>query len=185
MARVLVLFAHPALHRSRANARLVAAARAVHGVTVHDLYETYPDFFICAEDEKERLLAHDVIVWHHPFYWYSCPALLKEWINIVLEHGFAYGDGGMALKGKRAMTALTTGGVAEAYGPDGFNRFTISHLLAPFEQTARLCGMTYEEPFVVHGTHQLSDPDLDAHAARYAARLAELAATSVEKEDSA
>lgn len=27
----------------------------------------------------------------HPFYWYSTPALLKEWQDLVLEHGWAYG----------------------------------------------------------------------------------------------
>lgn len=87
MARVLILFAHPAVHRSRVNARLIEAARQLEGVTVHDLYERYPDFFLCSDDEQTLLGEHDVIVWHHPLYWYSCPALLKEWMDIVLERG--------------------------------------------------------------------------------------------------
>ena len=44
--RVLILFAHPALHKSRVNRRLAAAVRHLEGVTFHDLYEEYPDFNI-------------------------------------------------------------------------------------------------------------------------------------------
>ena len=42
--RVLVLFAHPALEKSRVNRRLIRAAQGLEGVTFHDLYEAYPDF---------------------------------------------------------------------------------------------------------------------------------------------
>ena len=40
-------------------------------------------------------------------------------------------------------------------------------LLAPIEQTARLCGMRYLPPFVVHGTHAIEEPEIDAHADDY------------------
>jgi len=46
-------------------------------VTIHDLYETYPNFHIQVKFEQDLLLAHDIIVFHHPFYWYSSPAILK------------------------------------------------------------------------------------------------------------
>ena len=41
---ILVLFAHPALHKSRVNLVLVQAIRDLPRVTVHDLYEVYPLF---------------------------------------------------------------------------------------------------------------------------------------------
>jgi glutathione-regulated potassium-efflux system ancillary protein KefG len=75
-----------------------------------------------------------VIVLHHPFYWYSAPALLKEWMDLVLELGWAYGPGGVALRGKLMLNAITTGGSAEAYRAEGKNRFTMRELLAPFDQ---------------------------------------------------
>src|SRR6185369_10018305 len=93
-ARVLVLFAHPAFQKSRVHRHLVPAARQVEGITFHDLYEAYPDFQLDVPHEQQLLLAHDVIVFQHPFYWYSCPALLKEWLDLVLEYGFAYGPNG-------------------------------------------------------------------------------------------
>lgn len=156
---VLVLFAHPAYQKSRINRRLVEGLAEAEGITVHDLYETYPDFQIDVAAEQQRLRDHAVIVFQHPFYWYSSPALLKEWLDLVLEHGFAYGEQGTALRGKRLLTAITTGGSAAAYTHEGINRYAIRELLTPFDQTARLCGMTYLPPFVVHGTHRLTDPE--------------------------
>ncbi|HEU4610738.1 MAG TPA: NAD(P)H-dependent oxidoreductase, partial [Kofleriaceae bacterium] len=150
MRRVLVLFAHPVLERSRVNRRLVDAIRDVDGVTIRDLYEDYPTLAIDVRREQEELLAHDVIVFQHPFYWYSSPAILKEWQDLVLEHGWAYGVGGTNLRGKLTLNAITTGGPAGAYQRSGYNRFTVRELLAPWDQTAHLCGMRFLAPFAVH-----------------------------------
>jgi glutathione-regulated potassium-efflux system ancillary protein KefG len=155
--RILVLFAHPALNKSRVNSQLVRAIADVEGVTLHDLYEEYPDFHINVKREQQLLVDHDIVVWQHPFYWYSSPAILKEWQDLVLEYGFAYGHEGTALQGKKCLSAISTGGSHQAYQRDGYNYYTIAELLAPFAQTARLCGMDYLPPFVVHGTHQLND----------------------------
>jgi glutathione-regulated potassium-efflux system ancillary protein KefG len=165
--RILILLAHPALERSRVNRRLAAAARGVAGVTFHDLYEAYPDFDVDVAREQELLLAHDLLVVQHPFYWYSTPALVKQWEDLVLEHGWAYGAGGTALRRKAWLSAITTGGRETAYRADGLNRFTIRELLRPLEQTARLCGMTFLAPFVVHGTHRLDLGGIEAAAADY------------------
>jgi glutathione-regulated potassium-efflux system ancillary protein KefG len=164
---VLILFAHPVLEKSRVNRRLAAAVRALPGVTFHDLYETYPDFDVDVRREQALLAAHDLIVAQHPFYWYSAPALLKQWQDLVLQHGWAYGRGGEALAGKLWLSTVTTGGRESAYGPDGHNRFTMRQLLAPFEQTARLCGMRFLPPFVVHGTHRLDSDGIEAAASEY------------------
>ena len=99
--RILVLFAHPVQHKSRVNKELVSAIQGIEGITFHNLYEDYPDFHIDVKREQELLLSHDIFVWQHPFYWYSAPAMLKEWIDLVLEHGFAYGRTGKALEGKQ------------------------------------------------------------------------------------
>lgn len=166
--RVLVLFTHPALQRSVVNRRLVAAAREVPGVTVHDLYEAYPSMVVDVAHEQALLREHDVIVLQHPFYWYSSPALIKEWMDHVLAHGWAYGEGGTALAGKSLMVAMTTGGAQAAYQASGRNRFTIRQLLAPQEQTAHLCGMHFVAPFVVHDAMTLGRDQVAAAAARFA-----------------
>ncbi len=155
--QVLILFAHPALQKSRVNRRLIAAVRNMENVTINDLYEEYPDFFVNIKREQELLLSHDIIIFQHPLYWYSCPALLKEWQDLVLQYGFAYGAHGTKLKGKRVLTAITTGGPLSAYQRDSYNYFTIRELLRPFEQTVRLCGMVYLPPFVISGTLAVKD----------------------------
>jgi glutathione-regulated potassium-efflux system ancillary protein KefG len=173
---VLLVFAHPALERSRANTVLADAARAAAGVTFHDLYEIYPDFVIDVEAEQRRLLDHEVIALQFPFYWYSTPALMKEWLDLVWLHGFAYGKGGTRLAGKRLFVACTTGGPAQASHVKGANRFTMEEFLRPLEQTAALCGMGWETPFVVHGARLKSDGQVRGEAERYRARLEGLAA---------
>ncbi len=150
--RILIQFAHPALQKSRVNRKLIAALQGLEDVTINDLYEEYPDFSVNVKREQELLLSHDIIVFQHPFYWYSSPALLKEWEDLVLQYGFAYGAQGTQLNGKWVLTAITTGGPKSAYRREGNNYFTIRELLRPFEQTVRLCGMVYLPPFVVSGT---------------------------------
>ncbi len=175
MASVLVLYAHPAPHKSRINRRLTAAAREVPGVVVRDLYELYPDFLIDVEEEQRLLAEHDVIVLQHPFYWYSAPALVKEYLDLVLTYGWAYGEGGTALKGKIMLQAISAGGPEEVYGPQGRNRFTIRQLLAPFDQTAHLCGMRYLAPHVIHGANQLADAaSIQSHVQRFTRLLTAL-----------
>jgi glutathione-regulated potassium-efflux system ancillary protein KefG len=174
--QILLIHAHPMPHRSRVNRHLVEAAKTVEGVTIRHLYELYPDYMIDVEQEQNLLLQHDILVLQHPFFWYSAPALLKEWLDLVLQHGWAYGEGGTALHGKCLLQAVTTGGTAEIYCSSGRNRHSVREFLLPFEQTARLCGMTYLDPFVVHGTGQLQTMDvLTPHSQRYCELLSSLA----------
>jgi glutathione-regulated potassium-efflux system ancillary protein KefG len=166
--RILVLFAHPVLERSRVNRRMLDTIRDVEGVTIHDLYEEYPTFDIDVEREQQLLTDHDVIVFQHPFYWYSVPAILKEWQDLVLEHGWAYGDGGTKLRGKITLNAISTGGPAQAYRAGGYNRFTIRELLSPWDQTAHLCGMRFLAPFAVHAALRVvSDEDCEPFLCAY------------------
>ena len=164
--RILVLFAHPSIDRSEVNRPLAEATARVRGVTLVDLYGEYPDFQIDVDREQKRLLAHDVIVFMHPLYWYSTPAILKEWQDLVLEYGFAYGSEGTALHGKLFFNALTAGGPEAAYCPEGTNHFVIRELLHPLEQTALLCGMEYLPPFALFGARSAFDEGrIDAHGA--------------------
>jgi glutathione-regulated potassium-efflux system ancillary protein KefG len=182
---VLLVVAHPALERSRANLRMMRAAGQVAGVVLHDLYEVYPTFTIDVRAEQRRLAEHAVIGLQFPLYWYSTPALLKEWLDLVWLHGFAYGAGGEALRGKRLFLACTTGGPAEAYGPQGHNRFTVEEFLRPLEQTAYLCGMDWEKPFVLYAAAARSDAELGDIADSYRRRIAALAAVAVRPRDEA
>ena len=167
MKKILVLFAHPRYEQSRTNRILIEGIKKMEGVTIHDLYERYPDFNIDIYIEKDLLTHHDVVIRHHPFYWYSCPPLMKQWIDMVLEFGWAYGPDGNALVGKKSLNVLTAGGTREVYCSEGKNNYTIKEFLRPFEQTARLCGMEYLPPYAVMGTHKLSEEQLTDHVSQY------------------
>jgi glutathione-regulated potassium-efflux system ancillary protein KefG len=167
MKNVLILFAHPALEKSRVHARLINGLDDMPNVTFHDLYQRYPDFYIDIAYEQELLLSHDIIILQHPFYWYSAPALVKQWMDLVLEHGWAYGRTGNALRGKIMLNAITAGGVREAYEKNGYNQFSVRDFLLPFAQTAHLCHMHYWPPFVIHGTHRLSTEQVVDQVANY------------------
>ncbi|MEE2526480.1 NAD(P)H-dependent oxidoreductase [Hyphobacterium sp. HN65] len=166
--RILILAAHPAPRRSVAGKALRRAAAEVEGVTLADLYAEYPRQDINADREQARLEAHDVIIFLHPFFWYSTPAILKEWQDIVLEHGWAYGHEGNALSGKIFFSALTAGGPETAYTPEGYNHFPVRTLLSPLEQTADLCGMVYLPPLTFFAAgHAGEDNRIDEHAAEW------------------
>ncbi|TAK79573.1 MAG: NAD(P)H dehydrogenase [Aquabacterium sp.] len=177
---VLVLVAHPELRHSRVNRRLLSAARQVAGetansgegrVVVQDLYAAYPDFHIDVEREQRLAAAADLIVWQHPVYWYSMPALMKLWLDEVLQRGWAYGPGGGALRGKHLWPVLSTGGPQEAYAPEGYNRFPFDAFLPPYLQTAALCHLQMLPPLVLHGAHALAEDELAGHMQAYAQRL--------------
>ena len=174
-ASLLLIVAHPAMERSRANKAMAEAAQGAPGITLVDLYEIYPDFAIDVRAEQKRLVLHDTIVVQFPMYWYSTPALLKEWFDLVWLHGFAYGRGGTALKGKKMVAACSTGGDEQAYHRKGANRFTIEEFLRPLEQTASLCGMEWLEPFVLHASAAKTQAAIAREAKAYRKRLADLA----------
>ncbi|MFM2587989.1 NAD(P)H-dependent oxidoreductase [Vibrio sp. TBV020] len=149
--KVLVLYAHPSPGRSEVNQHLFKAAQKVDGVTVVDLYHEYPTYHINIDIEQQRLRDHDVVIFQFPLYWYSTPAILKEWQDLVLEYGFAYGSEGDELHGKKFFCSLSAGGKADAYQTDGYNHYTIRELLHPLEQMATLTGMQYLAPFALFG----------------------------------
>ena len=165
--RVLILFAHPAFEKSCCNRRLAEAVRELAGVTFHDLYQHYPDLDIDVEREQGLLVEHDIIVMQHPFYWYSTPAMLKEWQDLVLQHGWAYGSEGTALAGKTLINVISAGGGEKSYRREGRNRYTVREFLFPLERTAALCNMAYLPPFVVYGTHSLNEAAMQRHASDY------------------
>lgn len=182
MAKVLVLFAHPALEKSRVQTELLKQSGNIKNVLVHDLYELYPDFDIDVKAEQRLLLEHDIIIFQHPFYWYGSPAIIKQWEDLVLEHNWAYGQHGNMLAGKKIFNIISCGGSAEAYTAQGRNRFTIPELLRPFEQTAILCKMKYLPPYVVFGTHKLSESQIKWTAMEYRNLLVALSQDRIEDE---
>ncbi|GEA60867.1 potassium transporter KefG [Vibrio comitans NBRC 102076] len=180
--RVLLLFAHPSQSRSEVNVALYKAAKKIPGITCVDLYSEYPKYDIDIEREQQRLLDHDIIIFQFPLYWYSTPSILKEWQDLVLEYGFAYGHEGTAIQGKQFFCAITAGGKEDAYQTDGYNHYTIRELLHPIEQTAALTGMNYWAPFVLFGSRTaLEEGRVTEHVKNWKQLLEALVAGKVDE----
>ena len=168
MARLLLYFAHPGQQYSHVNKAMWSAAQELDGISRVDLYAQYPRMNIDVDQEQDRLLEHDVILFQFPLFWYSTPAIIKEWQDLVLEHGFAYGAGGDKLAGKTMMLALTAAGPAEAYTEAGYQNYPLRTFLTPLEQTARLCGMRFATPYVLHASLRApGDGEVEPHALGY------------------
>jgi glutathione-regulated potassium-efflux system ancillary protein KefF len=95
---IVVVQAHPYPDRSRANLALTQAILGLDRIEVRSLYDLYPDFSINVDAEKRALAAAAVVVWQHPLYWDTAPALMKLWFEKVLTPGWAYGPGGEAAR---------------------------------------------------------------------------------------
>ena len=166
--RVLVLVSHPNLEDSKVNDALATAAGTVDGVTVRHidavLRENNGSFDVAAE--QALVEAHDVLVFQFPWYWYSAPAAVKQYLDDILTRGWAYA-GASALEGKPVIFAISTGGMADAYRSDGQNKFTMTELLAPYIATANMTKMVWNEPFVVHGVRYLNEQELEDASLAY------------------
>jgi glutathione-regulated potassium-efflux system ancillary protein KefF len=168
---ILLVYAHPHHSASVTHRALLDAVDDLPGVRVHALYDRYPDFSIDGDAERELLVAADLVVWQHPVYWYSPPALLKLWFETVLARGFAYGEGGDRLAGKECLWVASTGAPEEGYTPTGAHGHRFESFVPAVRQTAQFCGMRWLDPIVVHGARRVDRAQLARHADAYRARL--------------
>ena len=169
---ILVVYAHPYPHYSRACATLLDAIRDLPDLAVRSLYELYPEFDIDVTAEQQALEQADLVVWMGPLYWYTVPALLKHWFEKVLVRGFAYGTGGAGkLAGKDCLWVVTAGGDEKAFSAEGRHGHPLSVFEPVVEQTARYCGMKWQPPFVVLAAHEVRETVLQEHGLKLRQRL--------------
>ena len=158
--KVLVNVFHPKLNSSAVNRLWAERLTGETGVTVRKIYELYPDGKIDVAAEQAALLAHDRLVFQHPFYWYSIPPLMKQWLDDVLTYNWAYGPQGKALAGKEWVSAISTGGPADSYQAGGYNGYSMSEFIKPLQQTANLIQTKFLPGFIFHGAVRASEDDV-------------------------
>ena len=185
MKKVLVLYAHPRPDLSQVNKVLFADLKDLANVTAVDLYGEYSNFDINVEKEKKRLIEHDVLVFQHPIYWYSCPALLKDWMDLVLEYNFAHGPQGSALKDKTFVSVVSSGGSRKSYSSEGKNTHTIKNFLLPFEASFKFCHMETLPPLIFYSASKSKNSDeFENHKTMYHNLLEDLKANRISAEKS-
>jgi NAD(P)H dehydrogenase (quinone) len=125
--------------------------------------------------EMEKLRRADGVILNFPMWWFGLPAILKGWIDRVLAVGFAYGGGRWfdtgPLRGRRAMVAMTTGGLPDRFS-DGGLFGPIATVLHPLRVgTLNFVGLDTVEPFIAWGAAQVSPERRAAYLAAYRERL--------------
>jgi len=73
------------------------------------------------------------------------------------------------LRGKQFILAVSTGGPASSYQAGGYNNYTMSEILRPFQQMSSLLGAQYLSAFVFYGARVASQEEIEANAQDYAA----------------
>jgi glutathione-regulated potassium-efflux system ancillary protein KefF len=180
---IAVIYAHPYPRYSRACAALLQGIEGIAGLEVRSLYDRYPDFDIDGDAERSALEKARLVVWMHPLYWYTAPALLKHWFDHVLVKGWAYGEGGGALAGKDCLWVTTTGGDEHAFSAQGRHGHPIEAFSPVIERTARYCAMNWLPPFVVHGAHLVPPEALREAGIALKARIEDWREKSVSSAD--
>lgn len=130
--------------------------------------------------EMEKLAWCDALVLQFPLWWLGMPAILKGWVDRVFALGRTYGGGRYfdkgVFKGKRAMCAITVGGVAAAYSDIGIYG-PMQSVLHPIQHgILAFVGFTVVEPYVVHAPARMDAAQRAACLDTYAQRLLHLAA---------
>ncbi len=173
---IVVIHAHPYPGHSRVCGALLDAIRPLPDLEIRSLYQRYPDFDIDVEAEQQALARADCVVWLHPCYWYSAPALLKHYFDKVLERGLVHDADPCKLHGKGCLWVTTVGDDESSFASDGANRVPFARFGEPIEQTARFGGMVWEPPFVVFGAQTIPAEALADRAQALRARLEQLTA---------
>ena len=168
MKKTLIILAHPNMANSNINKALIEGVKGEANITIHDLYATYKTVeAIDVAKEQALLMAHERIIFQFPLYWYSSPAILKEWQDKVLTYGFAYGEGGDKLRGKEGKLVVTVASRGYAYQVAPDSSFTLSECVRPFQSVFALIGADYKGIFASYAAMKKTPESLKADVETY------------------
>lgn len=146
MKNTLIISGHPRLSQSISNRLILEHLITIPGVIISDIMTNNPEGIIDVDTEQKKLLDADLVIFQFPFHWYGPPSHMKAWIEKVFSFGFAYGEGGNYLEGKKLLLSVTLGGSPKAYSAEGQHQHPVETFLLPLELFAKYCGMQYLSP---------------------------------------
>lgn len=125
--------------------------------------------------EMDKLAWCDTLVFQFPIWWLGLPAILKGWVDRVFAVGRAYGGGRWFesgfFAGKRAMCAVSVGGLEEVYSAGGVYA-EIADILFPVHRGIfAFTGFSVVEPFAVYGPGRIGAAEREAYLRAYVERL--------------
>lgn len=166
--RILIIASHPNILESKINKIWLEKLSESPNVNVRfldKLYKNYDEIDI--KKEQFFLENADRIIFQYPFYWYNMPALMREYMDRVIEFGWAYGSEGKALKDKEFMCAISLGASEDSFCGGGYNNFTLTEFLRPMQGTAQFLQMDYLPAFALYDAPRLSSYEIEKSAIDY------------------
>lgn len=133
-------------------------------VTVHDLYNTYPDSDIDVKKEQDLLNQHEHIVFQFPLYWMSYPPLLQKWLDQVFTNNYVL-EGESALKGKVFGLAVSCGQPKEIFSKNGPVGYTLEEVNTHLKAVIHIVGGKF---FGIHAIYDTDNIDNFAQVAENA-----------------
>jgi NAD(P)H dehydrogenase (quinone) len=128
--------------------------------------------------EMDKVAWCDVLIFQFPIWWLGFPAILKGWVDRVFALGRAYGGGRWfdqgRFAGKRAMCAVTVGGLAPVYSDAGAYG-PIENILFPIHRGIfGFTGFSVIAPFVVYGPNRITLAERQDYLVRFRDRVLNL-----------
>ena len=121
------------------------------GGSAFDAGKLSPDIM----EEQAKLSWADLVIFQFPLWWYSMPAIMKGWMDRVLNKKFAFSKSGdtttRPLAGKKTFMIVTAGGTADDFSEGGFLG-DISHILYPIQKGIfKFIGFNALDPIIGYG----------------------------------
>ncbi len=176
-------FAHSA---GQLNSTLHEAALAHLDRAGFDVRQTFIDGGYDVQEEVEKFLWADVVIYQMPGWWMGAPWTVKKYIDEVFtaghgslyasdgrtrsDHTQKYGSGGL-IQGKQYMLSLTWNAPQQAFdeADDFFEGKGVDAVYFPFHKAQQFLGMSGLPTFLA--TDVMKRPDVPAALAAYQAHL--------------
>lgn len=191
MKKILLLnggkqFAHSA---GRYNATLHDTAVTFLDRAGFELKTTFIDGGYDTEEEVQKILWADVVIYQMPGWWMGAPWTVKKYLDEVFTAGHGslyandgrtrsdasqkYGSGGL-LHGKQYMLSLTWNAPQQAFDDpsDFFEAKGVDAVYFPFHKAQQFLGLTGLPTFLC--TDVMKVPNIERDIARYERHLAEV-----------
>ena len=191
MKKILLLnggkqFAHS---DGRYNATLHDAAVAYLDRAGFDVKTTFIDGGYDADEEVQKILWADLVIYQMPGWWMGAPWTVKKYLDEVFTAGHGslyandgrtrsdasqkYGSGGL-IHGKKYMLSLTWNAPQQAFDDpsDFFEAKGVDAVYFPFHKANQFLGMSALPTFL--STDVMKMPNIERDVARYEQHLAEV-----------
>ena len=172
MKKILIILGHNNMERSKVNKAMIEQAKTLDNVTVIDLYQRYGGSKVGdmdkkkIEEDREKMIASDIIINQFPFHWYTSPPMTDNWREYALGWNWAFGNK-FALENKITTVAYTAGEVAEDYTKKGRSIYDSDEFIKRFEAAAKYCKMKWIKNFKVVGASHMEQDVIEKEASRY------------------